>query len=222
MRILAISDTHGYKIELPPADTYDVIVHSGDLMPNKTRGMLPVEAEWQTNWLRQNAMELEKWLGDGKKPVLVCSGNHDFVEPADVLFGLGWIRLSERLVEHEGVSFYGHSYTPYFTGEWHHEVDERQEMYCIEYTMPFIEQCNVLVSHGPLKGVLDRNAHGDRCGSFDLKQALVECKKLPQLMLHGHIHEAASRKPVDWNPHNKFGTGMKIYNSATIYNLIEI
>jgi Icc-related predicted phosphoesterase len=46
----------------------------------------------------------------------------------------------------------------------------------------------VLVTHGPPYGILDRSIHNHLCGSKSLLDSVIAVK--PKLHIFGHIHEA--------------------------------
>lgn len=216
IRILAISDTHGHKISLPSPDTYDVVIHSGDFCSNWSIGIRSIEEPRQESWLRQSAQELQDWLNPTRdKQVYILRGNHDFVDPGIVLAGLGWKTLDRQTQDIGDLRVFGFPYTNYLAGEWWGELTPEHMDAAVSMYLPEIETCDIFVSHGPLYGVLDRNRNGIHCGIKSLKLALRSLKKLPKLMLHGHIHEQFSRAPIEW-------FGMKIYNSATGWNLLTL
>ncbi len=214
MKILHLSDTHGLipKLDL---DGIDVVVHSGDFLPNKTRGFLPIEEPFQVQWMRDNHSTLRLMMVPSGVPFLVLRGNHDFINPAEYLFDCAW-DLSGKLVTVNGVKFFGYPFTPLFTGEWWGELTPRQEEAAMEGLLLVLERDkpDVLVSHGPMYGLLDRNRQGERCGSQPLRDLLMlKTKHLPKIMLHGHVHE----------DHGKAVCGdMRVYNSATIAQVVEL
>jgi Icc-related predicted phosphoesterase len=215
MRILHISDTHG---TLPPLleDGVDVVVHSGDFLPNRTRGIRAVEEVFQPAWVHENAARLRGWMGDRR--LLVCAGNHDFVDPAPLLreAGLNAVSITDRLHDEDSVGFYGFPWVPFFTGEWNYELGL---VPLTNATIAVEEMLNqgaidVLVSHGPLYGVRDRNADGENCGSLPMRYALQAARHAPRAFLCGHIHEARGRQT--WS------RGIHVSNAALTQNWIDL
>ena len=190
MRILHISDTHGLPIE-PPDEPFDVVVHSGDLMPNASFGVRAIERRFQPQWLEERLSNLPPRYRD--QPMLLCPGNHDFVDPTPALRKAGVdARLLIGALEVGGVRFWGHPWTPTFY-DWNYmcEPDAMEE-----HLAPVAErmargEIDVLVSHGPMRGVLDRNQSGERCGCPVLRRVLEAASRRPRLVLCGHIHESA-------------------------------
>jgi predicted phosphodiesterase len=55
VKILHISDTHGRMPEL--RGEHDVIVHSGDMLPNRSFGISAIEETFQRYWVEEHARE---------------------------------------------------------------------------------------------------------------------------------------------------------------------
>lgn len=184
MRLLHISDTHGTFPDLNARA--DIIVHSGDLLPNASRGG-PNEAVWQVGWIVSNSVRLRNWIGS--RPFLFIHGNHDFAIATPWLrdAGIDAVCLDDVSYTENGVSFYGIPWTKYFTGEWNRELHPH-EMQAVINRIPYV---NVLVSHGPPLGILDHNAYGERCGCPTIRSALdYGTIPVPDVYLCGHIHES--------------------------------
>ena len=221
MRILHISDTHGLIPRLD-LDGIEAVVHSGDFLPNKTRGgnsyNVSLETEFQRDWTARNFDDLMEMVPD-PIPLLICRGNHDFINPSEYL-GVNARDLSGQLVEVCGIKFFGFPFTPWLAGEWWGELTLRQEEHAMEGLLLVLERDkpDVLVSHGPMHGVLDRNRDGVHCGSTKLRKLLMHTTKhLPKVMLHGHIHEHAGKTMM-----TSTGRDMHVFNSATIVQTIDI
>lgn len=207
MRILHMSDTHG----LPPSPEgdYDVIVHSGDMLPNRTFGIKPVEHEFQKHWVHENLTRLHPryW----SKPFLYCPGNHDYYDPTPFMREIG---IDARLIcnngeEVGGVLFYGFPWTPtFFDWNWMCGPEE------MRHHLESVPSVDVLVGHGPVHGVLDRNRQGERCGSREVRKYLQNVVMPPKLFLHGHIHEAAGMR--GWS------RGIVVSNAACIQQIVEV
>jgi Icc-related predicted phosphoesterase len=60
-----------------------------------------------------------------------------------------------------------------------------------------LEGAQVLASHGPPRGILDRSLFGGmRVGSRAMRSAIAEAR--PRVVLTGHIHEARGAVLLDW------------------------
>lgn len=190
VRIVHLSDTHGRHRKIRRVPDGDVLVHSGDL----TRGGGIAEAE-----------DLARWLGSlphARK--VVVAGNHDWCgvhHPPLMRQAFQDQRvdyLLDEQVEIFGLTFWGTPYTPEFCG-WAFMEDELELM---ERYATIPEGVDVVVSHGPALGVLDRCSHGGRAGSSSLGLHLRRVG--PRLHLCGHIHEANGFLPPD--PHRIWAT----------------
>jgi len=212
VRILHVSDTHGL---LPELDTRtDIIVHSGDLLPNFSRGG-PDEACRQMEWIHENALRLRAWIGT--RPFLFIHGNHDFsTGTAELLVGAGVdaVCLDDVVHTEQHVRFYGVPWTKYFTGEWNRELHP-PEMRTVVDRIPAVD---VLVAHGPPLGILDVNAQGERCGCPTMRNALDYATiPMPVAYLCGHIHESHGILA------RAFGAHPVVFsNAATTQHILEI
>lgn len=215
MRILHVSDTHGTWPELIDPSTYDIIVHSGDGLPNRTRGNLDIEPKYQANWVGHHAKRFKRWIGD--KPFLYLRGNHDFIDPCSILraHGIEARGITNTRQEVNGVGFYGFPFVPYMCGEWFGEL-QIPEMASAMSTV--VERCNageidVLVTHAPIYGLLDRG-YGEHCGNRVLNYALdYQLQRMPRALLHGHIHEDHGLAEY---------AGMVVSNAATTQRIVEL
>ncbi len=193
MRIVCISDTHGYgrRIDVPPGD---VLVHAGDhTFTGQER-----EIHAALTWLAEQPHDHK----------LLIAGNHDwFFDPAAPaeFRGLSLRRthsLESMLAEFPaltylcdssttigGVSFYGSPWQPYFQG-WAFNFPNSGESRSPARTWAKIPpDVDVLITHGPPYGTLDAVLPGgDRKGDYALLRRVQELKRL-RLHVFGHIHE---------------------------------
>ena len=174
LRIVHISDTHGHAIRGVPYG--DILIHSGD---GTNRGTLSETAR------------LNSWLGDLPHPYkLYIPGNHDFLFQLDPVLGRSTLGsctvLIEEEIEIEGIRIYGTPYQPRFNN-WAFNCfpEELTSKYaCIPTGL------DVLVTHCPPYGILDRCPAG-RVGSRELRSRLLELgDDGPKYHLFGHVHES--------------------------------
>lgn len=209
-----MSDTHGH-LPIPLADDFDVIVHSGDFLPNRSFGNRVLEEPFQQYWIEENAPRFHPryWM----KPWLVCPGNHDFIDPTPALRHLGidatFLCNSGRDID--GVRFWGFPWTPTFY-DWNWMCDPHEMEHRLSPAVDLMNQggIDVFVSHGPIHGVLDRNRDGERCGCKVLRKTMQDVTTPPKLFLHGHIHESAGVQA--WS------RGMKISNAALTQRIVTL
>jgi Icc-related predicted phosphoesterase len=194
MRIVCVSDTHGYHslTEVPPGD---VLVHSGDVC--RYGGLEDVE-------------DFNRWLGTLPHPhkVVIC-GNHDWCfqeKPDEARARLtNAIYLQDSACEIGGLTFYGSPWTPLFC-DWAFMLSDA-ELAAKWALIP--SRVDVLITHGPPHGILDVTNRNERAGSLALLHRVHELK--PRLHVFGHIHEAAGRFDHDGtiflNASTKMGKG---------------
>lgn len=172
MRIVCLSDTHDAfrGLEVPPGD---LLVHGGDL---SRRGRIE-EVEASAEWLRS--------LPHRHK--IVIAGNHDFClereDPRALLQGLTY--LQDEGCEVEGLRVYGSPWTPAH-GLWSFQAERGEPLSSIWQQIP--AGVDLLVTHGPPRGILDRHVSGSNLGCEDLRQRVEQVK--PKLHVFGHVHES--------------------------------
>lgn len=215
LRILHISDTHG-MLPVPESLEYDVVVHSGDMMPNRTFGVKPVEHTFQKHWIEENAPRFHAryWA----KPFLYVPGNHDYYDPTPVMreLGIDARLLCNAFMEVNGVGFYGSPWTPtFYDWNWMCGPKEMREHLAPLASLMERGAVDVLVTHGPMYGVLDRNQQGERCGCKVLRSVVREAAYAPKLHLHGHIHEQGG-SVVPWS------RGMVVSNAARTQQVVTV
>lgn len=186
MKILHISDTHGFHNQLPVDcwEGVDVIVHSGDC----------------SNYFEVNQNELEvfnfmNWYE--RIPVkhkIYVAGNHDTsierkrVKKKD-FEDRGLIYLENSEVVIDGVKFYGSPITPTFN-QWAF-MKARDKTHEVWKAIP--NDTDVLIVHGPPKGVrdlsFDRHGQLEFCGCRSLARRCYELRHSLKLVCFGHIHD---------------------------------
>lgn len=175
MKICLISDTHEMheQVIIPPCD---VLIHAGDLTFRGQASSVNVAL----SWLDQQPAKF----------VICIAGNHDFLfqrypDLAQELISKTRINyLENNGVVIQGVHFWGSPYTPEFM-EWAFMYDRAAG---VNQWDEVPEDVDVLITHGPPFGILDRAAPGmPKLGCQDLARRV---NSLPNLKLHvfGHIH----------------------------------
>jgi Icc-related predicted phosphoesterase len=176
LRIVCVADTHGFhgRTHVPPGD---VLIHAGDCTRHGT--LSDLEA-------------FNAWLGTLPHPhKVVIAGNHDFAfqdSPAEARQRLTHaIYLEDTACTLAGLTIYGSPWTPTFS-DWAFMLPEEQLAAKWAAIPPGVD---VLITHGPPRGILDRTHRGDAAGSATLLARVRAVK--PRLHVFGHIHEAAGR-----------------------------
>jgi Icc-related predicted phosphoesterase len=195
MKIVCISDTHSKVIPDDQIPECDVIIHAGDITNNGKIFWLQQQAEWFRH------------LVDTKCLHLCCiGGNHDFILDGfrkenseyalDSVFAsnrVHYLRDSSVTLRFMGrekpVKFYGTPWT--ISGEWAFSEMDRYKRREIFDKIPM--DTDILVSHGPPYGVLDRCDNGSHgygsVGDLELLGAVERVR--PLVHCFGHIHDGA-------------------------------
>jgi Icc-related predicted phosphoesterase len=123
------------------------------------------------------------------RKIMIIAGNHDFLfeqQPSKARAIFERVTyLQDEGVEWEGLHFYGTPWQPWFY-DWAFNL--RTETELREKFRQIPKGLDVLVSHGPPRGILDRTYRGDSVGSIALQERIEEVR--PRLVVFGHIHEA--------------------------------
>jgi Icc-related predicted phosphoesterase len=178
MRLVVISDTHGLHDRIVSLPDGDILVHAGDFMGS---GIDLKEILSFNQWLREQPF----------KQRVVCAGNHDrsFKNMPEVARGLltNAIYLENDGVTIDGISFWGSPYTlEYMNWAFMYPRGGAAKRYWDQIP----NGLDVLITHGPPRGILDQIAPGgEHLGCEELRKA-VEAKK-PRIHIFGHIHGGA-------------------------------
>lgn len=191
MRCVAFSDTHGYHdyVNLPEGD---VLLFGGDMCG---RGRLN-EVEAFGAYLARQPHRYK----------IVIAGNHDWpfqlesdaarkALPDDVIY------LEDEAVEIEGRIFYGSPWQPEF-GRWAFNLPRGAPLKAAWAKIP--DETEVLITHGPPYGTLDRTSRRVLAGCDDLRARVKELTSL-KVHLFGHIHEAYGRAEIE---------GVRFFNTS--------
>jgi predicted phosphohydrolase len=176
VRVVCLSDTHLRTDDLAVPDG-DLLLHGGDL----TGIGSPEQVASALAWL----------AGLPHRHKVLIAGNHDFLfenEPAQARRlleqhpGLTYLEDSEVTVE--GLRIYGSPWQPWFF-DWAFNLRRGPDIAAKWERIP--EGVDVLLTHGPPAGVLDRTVRGESVGCADLRAAVARAR--PRVHVFGHIHE---------------------------------
>lgn len=173
MRIVLLSDTHERHREIEVPDG-DLLIHAGDF----------------TNRGEFEAIEdFDAWLGElphGKK--LVIAGNHDITfetKPEEARRRITHATyLQDARVEIGGIKIWGSPWQPWFL-DWAFNLRRGQALRAVWSRIP--RDTDLLVTHGPPLGRLDRVPRGEDVGCEELAARLTELRV--KMHVFGHIHE---------------------------------
>jgi Icc-related predicted phosphoesterase len=186
MKIWHISDTHSFHKLLTVPGGIDMIIHSGDF--SNYFDVFKNEPETR---------EFIQWYGGlNIKYKVLIAGNHDAMAAK-------WTKEFKKLCKHyniiyleneeviiEGIKIFGTPIQPSF-GNWYFQKS-RDKLDKFWYNIP--EDTDVLVVHGPPRGVLDLSYNKlgnvlEFCGCKALKRHVIHRLNL-KMCLFGHIHNA--------------------------------
>lgn len=216
-------NNHPLKSSLPAAD---VVLHCGDLThcggtssyKKAIKLLASIDAKLKLVIGGNHDLELDQdfWkthLDEGDEPE-----DHD--EALEVMRGelaqdAGVVYLEEgirsfTLENGARLSIYASPYTPAFN-DWAFAYEHEQDRFnkpqdtmdasvsIAEKPMPDFGEVDVVMTHGPPKGILDHCPQGD-VGCPNLLQAITRAR--PLLHCFGHIHEGSGAVLVDWKLSN--------------------
>lgn len=173
-RIVCLSDTHSLHDELVVPDG-DILLHAGDF----TRRGTPPEIERFAQFLAR--------MPHAHK--VIVAGNHDFLLQSDrdmaseLLGDVTYLQDAGATIA--GLRIWGSPWQPWFH-DWAFNLPRGAQLADRWALIP--DAIDVLITHGPPLGILDRTSRGAAVGCEELRTARERIR--PKLHLFGHIHEA--------------------------------
>lgn len=186
-KITFISDTHTkhnhLTNDLPGGD---ILIHCGDI---SSRG-----------YINEIKNFLEWFDGiKGYEYKIFIAGNHDFgfqdnpKECFELLKNYSSITyLEDNSIIIDGIKIYGSPWQPRFHN-WAFNVNRGWGIAQKWEKIP--QDTDILITHGPLLGILDITNSNERVGCQDLYNKVMEIN--PKVHAFGHIHSARDIKQVD-------------------------
>lgn len=175
MRVVCFSDTHGHHSKLKDVPDGDILIFAGDYTYD------------QRDEIKQLS-RFNKWLGTlPHKHKIMIAGNHDWLFEREHYLATGIVTnaiyLNDSSTTIGKLKVWGSPVTPAFNN-WAFNRQRGSEIKRHWNMIP--DDTNILVTHGPSRGVLDWDAR-KHLGCDDLAATLC---KLHNLKLHvfGHIH----------------------------------
>lgn len=178
MKLTFISDTHSLHERMPPIAGGDVLIHCGDFTG---RGSLEDTEQFAVFMATQDFTHK-----------IVIAGNHDTCfedhrrdDAETCLVDNGITYLNDSGITIEGMNFWGSPVQPEFFN-WSFNRQRGEGIRRHWGKIP--ENTDVLITHGPPRGILDRCTNSFYAGCDDLLECVQRIK--PKIHAFGHIHEA--------------------------------
>lgn len=177
MKIIFISDTHGKhrKADIPDGD---ILIHGGDVTNGREAQMLDF-----LNWLAELPHTYKIFIGGNMDRMLeVDSVKYHNMLPDNTFY------LENESLELEGLHIWGSPMIPKFVGAFNRKRGEELRAYWEKIP----EDVDILITHTPPAGILDRTSMGFSVGCKELRQRVNELDA--RLHLFGHVHESYGRE----------------------------
>jgi len=229
--VLALSDLHGRLPRIPKAiaeSSIDIFIDCGDTAPHYNKNWdwndyfqrmcnVPAEASDQLTWLKDT---YKPWIEKTIKPkhIIRLNGNHDFADASDVFEH--YLYQGSKTITVEGIKIGMMTGMGILQGEWFDEISEDEFAQRIEGIDRDIQ---ILVTHMPPHGILDKTSYGDKIGSRSLTKAIFGHLGSEPYFTHlqqhfyGHAHEAKGKEEHDID-----GRKLTFYNCAERFESISI
>lgn len=183
MRIVFVSDTHNRldRIKVPDGD---MLIHSGDFT-------MRTEAKTPAAHLEQ-VSRFNNDLGALPHPFkVVVAGNHDAPFESDNAEARALLTnavyLQDQLAVLGGLRIYGSPWQPEYR-KWAFNLPrDSEELRAVWSRVP--DNIDILVTHGPPKGFLDRAPLWPTLGDQFLRDRVLEVR--PKIHCFGHVHFSA-------------------------------
>jgi len=182
MNIWHISDTHTFHELLTIPDDIDMVIFSGDCSNPMDPYNNEPEVRRFIDWFSKLDIQYK----------IFVAGNHDTSIERGLVTGLDFWKKGIYYLENdditiEGIKIWGSPCTRTF-GNWAF-MKAREKIDRLWQHIP--DDTDILIVHGPPKGILDQSYSRDgvyeRCGCNALKKHVLYRVK-PKLMCFGHIH----------------------------------
>jgi len=179
VKVICISDTHGEHEAMPALPMGDVLVHAGDITAHGSREDFHAFVEWFSLQPHEHKVFIggnhDTYLESHPEQVLTVSREHQ----------LHYLNDSGIIINN--IRFWGSPITPRFH-DWSFMRDE-DEIRAHWSLIP--KETNILITHGPVWGVLDQVERSTTfientgCPALAKKVAQIN----PDYHIFGHIHE---------------------------------
>jgi Icc-related predicted phosphoesterase len=208
LKFVAISDTHGKhtRLKLPKGD---VLLHAGDISFKGRKSEVVDFLQW--------------FSAQPFRHKIFIAGNHDFYfekeSPLEVkkLIPEQVIYLNDSETEVDGIKIWGSPVTPWFHN-WAFNRKRGAQIRAHWNKIP--ENTDIIMTHGPVYGVLDLTKEETHTGCVDLLHTLETIK--PKVHLCGHIHEGygnVKRKGISFINASMVNESYELLNAPISFTL---
>lgn len=181
IKIWAFSDTHG-KHEYLEIPEVDIAIFAGDATNSKNPDINLNELLNFLDWYEKINI----------KHKIFVAGNHETSIYRNRILkeefsNRGIIYLENNNIVLEGLKIHGSPITPEYGTDWAFNVKRDKT---IRYWDLIDDDTNILVTHGPPIGILDKTSNSYNYESTgDSALLKVICRKLPEYVIFGHLHD---------------------------------
>jgi len=182
MKIWCISDTHCQHWSLIPPKV-DMVIHAGDSTNSRNPDINFNELLDFLDWYEKLEIKYKIFI----------AGNHDTAIGfnrirKDEFTKRGLIYLEHDSITIEGINIFGSPFTPTFGSGWAFNKDRGK---LDKYWREIPENTDVIITHGPPLGILDKTFNGEEglcnTGCRALKRRIDIVK--PKFHIFGHLHD---------------------------------
>jgi len=182
LKIVFISDTHGLHEQLEILEG-DMIIHGGDISNRGRRE----EVEDFIDWFQELNFTHKIFIAGNHDLYLERVSEYELEEiiPEDVIY------LNDSGITINGINIWGSPVQPWFY-DWAFNRERGEEIKKHWDLIP--HNTDILITHGPPHGILDKTASGQKVGCEELRERLEIVK--PKIHVFGHIHEAYGSEDI--------------------------
>lgn len=193
MRIIGISDTHNMHEKLTNEinnlyqSENDILIHAGDMTEGNKEDLININ-----NWFSK--------LKFKKSNIICVSGNMDGISLDGTLNGHkifnNAIYLEHELyqlnINNKLINIFGSPWTLKFVGGF--QIYNEKTSNNLWNKVP--NNIDILITHGPPAGILDRTSSGIHTGDNSLYDNVFNRIK-PKVHIFGHVHNSFGNKTID-------------------------
>lgn len=216
-----MSDTHGESISRQsiPKKHLDLVIHCGDLTQHSTlsefrrtidslaaiKATLKIiiagnhDFSLDSPVLCKKIEEAKRTMAEGLDDALL---EREYGKPGEAQQLVQSARRERIMFLEEGnhtmaldngasVKIYASPYTPSAGGEWGFQYDG-------EHDFKIDADCDIAITHGPPRGIMDMTEEKKRIGCPGLFKAIAKAQ--PKLHCFGHVHAGWGSRFVSWRP----------------------